>query len=307
MSNFYSSTSNSNAESSVIALDSRVSSSPQEQQSALLSKLRLGELLSRSLNLRDILETFSLEIQTALPHSGYRYQHHEDRFNVTLGSLASNEIRYGLSIQNQSLGDLMLYREERFSANELALFEELLCALLFPLRNALMYEKAMYSAHIDALTGLSNRSAMDGQLPREIHLAQRHQQEVVLMVLDLDGFKTVNDQCGHDVGDRVLRNAAKVMQQAMRATDLLYRYGGDEFVAALPQTTVEGALDVAQRIRQGVEKLELVECGSRRVGFSISIGVASLQVGEKFDDLFQRADQAMYHAKRTGKNRIEAA
>ena len=166
-----------------------------------------------------------------------------------------------------------------------------------------MYQIALKSAYRDPLTGLNNRMAMEKNLPREIDLAKRHSQSMALLMMDLDGFKQINDGCGHDVGDQVLRDVAQVISQVVRNTDLVYRYGGDEFVGGLAQTDIHGAIDVSERIRSSIDELELDGCGADdRV--QISIGITLVRHGDSFLSAFKRADKALYQAKINGKNQI---
>ena len=173
-----------------------------------------------------------------------------------------------------------------------------MCSLLYPIKNALMYQIALKSAYRDPLTGLNNRMAMEKNLPREIDLAKRHSQS-----MDLDGFKQINDSCGHDVGDQVLREVAQVISHVVRNTDLVYSYGGDEFVGGLGQTDLHGAIDVSERIRSSIDELDLDGCGTvDRV--QISIGITLVRQGDCFLSAFKRADKALYQAKINGKNQI---
>ncbi|MCK4709194.1 MAG: GGDEF domain-containing protein, partial [Gammaproteobacteria bacterium] len=228
----------------VIALDSR---KPEQVVSdkQYLKILQLTDLLSRHLNLEDILKVFSHEIKSLIPHSSYRYISELNETRIKFGKLNRHSLHYNLTIEEVDLGELTLYRKEPFSSNEVCQFEEILCSLVYPLKNALMYHIAITSAYKDPLTNINNRAAMDKLLPREIRLAKRHDQRMALMIMDLDGFKQINDNYGHDAGDRLLKKIAEIVTSRLRDTDMLFRYGGDEFVAALPLTEIQGAIDVA--------------------------------------------------------------
>jgi diguanylate cyclase (GGDEF)-like protein len=157
-----------------------------------------------------------------------------------------------------------------------------MCALIYPQKNALMYQIALKSAYRDPLTGLNNRTSMEKYLPREIDLAKRHSQSMALLVMDLDGFKQINDQCGHDVGDHVLREVGQVISHVVRNTDLVYRYGGDEFVGGLAQTDLHGAIDVCERIRASIDELDLKDYGvNRKVQVSIGITLVRTATGRR--------------------------
>ena len=288
--------------SPVVALDSRKTEQVTSDKK-FLKILQLSDLLSRTLDIEDVIKQFSEEVQNSIAHTAYRFV--SDRMDgpVSKGDIARYSMNYSLTLHEQLLGDLTVYRHKRFSSNEVCEFEDLLCGIIYPVKNALMYQTALRSAYIDPLTELGNRTAMESFLPREIGLAKRHEHSMAIMVIDLDGFKQVNDSCGHDKGDLYLQSVGQVLKDAVRNTDLSYRYGGDEFVSALPQTDMQGALDVAERVRAGVANIELKDCESD-VEVSVSIGVTMVLSGDDYPKVFKRADKALYKAKQSGKNRI---
>lgn len=289
----------------VIALDSR---KPDQVVSdkQYLKILQMTDLLSRHLVLEDIIRVFSEEVKPLVPHSSYRYTSEMQQIHIKQGRLNRQSLHYHLTIQQMDLGELTLYRKDPFSANEVCQFEELLCALVYPLKNALMYHIAITSAYRDPLTEINNRAAMDKLLPREIRLAKRHDQRLAMMIMDLDGFKTINDNCGHDEGDLLLKKVAQEIKRNLRDTDMLFRYGGDEFVAALPQTEVQGAIDVADRILGSIRQITIKEC-PEFADIGMSIGLSMLHAGDDFKKYFKRVDQALYKAKQSGKHRVIVA
>ncbi|MFT5548850.1 MAG: diguanylate cyclase (GGDEF)-like protein [Candidatus Azotimanducaceae bacterium] len=265
--------------------------------------LELSDLLSRSLELEKIVETFSNEIKNEVPHVGFHYDFSEIGTSFSQGDEAVYSANYRLSVQNVSIGELTFFRDRSFSSEEICDLEDLLCALVYPVKHAVMYRTLLKSAYSDPLTGLNNRTSMEKCLPREVDLAKRHQQSMAILVMDLDGFKEINDNHGHDIGDQMLREVGQVIHKAVRNTDLLYRYGGDEFVGGLVQTDLEGAIYVSERIRSGVENLpSLTDLPSCRI--KISIGLTMVKFSDSFDQAFKRADKALYSAKLAGKNQI---
>ncbi len=286
----------------VIALDSR---KPEQVVSdkQYLKILQLTDLLSRHLDLEDIFKVFSIETGSLVPHNSYRYVSELHKARVKFGKLNRHSLHYHLTIEQMDLGEFTIYRKEPFSTNEVCQFEELLCSLVYPLKNALMYLIAIHSAYKDPLTNINNRAAMDKLLPREVRLAKRHDQRLAMMIMDLDGFKTINDSCGHDAGDRLLKKVAEVVMSRLRDTDMLFRYGGDEFVAALPLTDMQGAIDVADRILVGIKDMDLDGFDDfTEVG--MSIGLSMLHAGDDFNRFFKRVDKALYQAKNTGKHKV---
>jgi diguanylate cyclase (GGDEF)-like protein len=161
--------------------------------------------------------------------------------------------------------------------------------------------QAERNAHTDALTGLGNRHWMQVMFEREITRAQHADKTLCLMMIDVDNFKVFNDQYGHIAGDRVLVAVAEALREYLRPTDLIARFGGDEFAVLLPELTIEQAEQTAQRIREQVAGLSPP---SLSTAITISVGVAKHAAGENTTALVHRADGAMYEAKEQGRNRV---
>jgi len=157
-------------------------------------------------------------------------------------------------------------------------------------------------AHYDVLTGLPNRALLADRLEQETARARRTGERFAVLVFDLDGFKAVNDTWGHTAGDRLLAMAAERMRRSLRASDTVGRVGGDEFLALLPQTSEQGAMEAAEKLRLAIDAPFLLESGEARVGVSIGIAVHGVH-GEDSEALQRAADTALYDAKREGKNR----
>ncbi|MBH3471811.1 diguanylate cyclase [Pseudomonas putida] len=155
-------------------------------------------------------------------------------------------------------------------------------------------------AERDALTRIANRYRLDKTLQLECERAKRFRQPLSLIAMDMDDFKPINDRYGHARGDAALVRVAENLRTCQRELDLLARWGGDEFVLVLPQTTLRDALEVAVRLRQVIEQLEPV--GDCRL--TLSYGVVQWQEGEDQPALLARADKALYRAKAAGKNTI---
>lgn len=268
-----------------------------------LRVLQLSDLLSRHLEIPQIIEAFMAEIADNGNYCGYRFSCDELTAVVESGMSEGFTAVYRLKLRNRTLGELTLFKPTSFNSRELCELEDLMCSLIYPIKNALMYQIALMSAYRDPLTGLNNRLAMEKNLPREIDLAKRHRQSMALLVMDLDGFKQINDSFGHDIGDQVLREVAEVICQVVRNTDLVYRFGGDEFVGGLAQTDVHGAIDVCERIRTSVDSLNLGAFGVTGQ-VQVSIGITLVRQGDCFLSTFKRADKALYQAKLNGKNQI---
>jgi diguanylate cyclase (GGDEF)-like protein len=162
-------------------------------------------------------------------------------------------------------------------------------------------------ASVDALTGVPNLRGVESFANRAMRTARATLEPLSVLAIDVDRFKSINDSHGHAVGDRVLQQIARACHEAMRDGDLLGRVGGEEFLAVLPGTKLDHALDVAERLRTRVAGLQLADLPDS-IHPTISIGAAEMQPEDSdFDALKQRADEAMYRAKETGRNRVIGA
>lgn len=163
------------------------------------------------------------------------------------------------------------------------------------------YMEAQLDAYTDFLTGLRNRRYLELALERELFRVQRYGRPLSLVVLDLDGFKAVNDTHGHEAGDRVLKALATCLEGHIRQSDRAVRLGGEEFAVLLPETDLAHALALSERLRQAVARLKVPPAGP----LTASFGVAQASPTDSPLSLLKRADEALYRAKRQGKNRVE--
>ncbi len=154
----------------------------------------------------------------------------------------------------------------------------------------------------DRLTGLFNRRKLDEVLIQEMERVGRYDQALSVAIVDVDRFKLINDQYGHQRGDLVLTSIARILQRGLRKTDILGRWGGEEFMVICPNSTLVGATAMAEHMRQMVEDFDFALAGRT----TCSIGVAQLEHGESADAMIARADAALYRAKEAGRNRVEA-
>jgi len=198
---------------------------------------------------------------------------------------------------------LTVSRGYRFSDSEINLVEDLLCKLVYPLRNSLQYARALDAALTDMLTQLPNRQAYKNTIEREIDLAHRLKLPLSLMVLDIDYFKKINDSFGHQVGDDTLCRVADTLLSSLRRSDALFRIGGEEFAIVLSHSNHEAALQAAERLRMAINELNQTNT-EQKFPISVSIGLADLCVGESADSLFLKADEALYQAKFAGRNQV---
>jgi two-component system cell cycle response regulator len=170
-------------------------------------------------------------------------------------------------------------------------------------------QNSMELAITDPLTGLHNRRYLDSHFGALFDEAAARGRQISVLLLDIDRFKAINDSYGHDAGDEVLREFAVRVRAHTRGIDLLARYGGEEIVVAVPDTAVDGAEAVAERIRERIEATPFpIHRGTRAIPVTVSIGVAARQAGDTAaGEMLKRADLALYRAKQDGRNRVVAA
>jgi diguanylate cyclase (GGDEF)-like protein len=161
-------------------------------------------------------------------------------------------------------------------------------------------------ATTDPLTRLLNRRALLERLSREVDRAKRYESMLTLLLLDIDHFKRINDERGHLVGDGVLRQIGALVEASVRTVDIAARYGGEEFVLLLPETSQDGGIIFAERLRESIERYPFDPTSEEPLHLTASIGVATFPSPrvESTEDLFARADEALYRAKSSGRNQV---
>lgn len=267
--------------------------------------LRISNALQSSLHVQDVIHAFTNEITRVVHHTTVHYKNAAVKINISEGQQSHNRCSYELNLLGNSLGEIEFYNAEPFSDDDQMLLEVMLCALIYPLRNALLYERALTIALRDPLTGLNNRGSFDASLKQQVSIAHRHGNPLSVVMLDVDLFKSTNDSYGHLVGDEVLCSVADAIVKCTRDSDIVFRYGGEEFVVILNNTESPGAAMLAERIRLCVENTE-VSPDHSRLRVTISAGVACYRTGDDPLQLLGRADEMLYRAKSRGRNRIAA-
>lgn len=167
------------------------------------------------------------------------------------------------------------------------------------LRQQMTHLMAFTEVRTDPLTGVRNRRALDEVLAGMFAMKTRYDQAFSVVIFDIDHFKRINDEQGHLTGDRVLRTFAAMLSDSVRETDVVARYGGEEFVIIMPQTELESAATFCERLRSAVERTTMVD-----LQITVSGGVAAAHDGDDVQSLLNRADEALYHAKEGGRNRV---
>ena len=196
---------------------------------------------------------------------------------------------------------LLLKNDSQVSKDDMRLISESLSILLQPLKRSFDYEEIFSQAREDLLTGLPNRLVFEERIDCFIEQARRYGQPLTLAALDLDHFKEVNDTLGHPMGDKALQEVSRALEAEIRATDLLVRMGGDEFLLILPNTDMDDACHLSERLCQAIAKLN-IPAGENQLG--VSIGLAAWQPDMDKQTWLERADDILYQAKKNGRARV---
>ena len=275
---------------------------PESQDHVNTRVLALTGVLQKTLETNELFALFARELADYVKFDGLDYGLPCLQIDIRLGRQGKHSCQYRLVVAGEELGEMRLYRAAPFEPRELDIVENLLAALVYPLRNTLLYQRAVNSALIDPLTGVKNRTTMDNAIRREIELSRRHGSVMSVILLDIDHFKRINDRFGHLAGDQALRAVAQCAERTIRESDMLFRYGGEEFLILLSGTDSDDACLLAERIRQNVASIDS-KPGSR-LRLTVSLGVTSLTAEDTPSSLFERADAALYRAKQEGRDQV---
>lgn len=197
---------------------------------------------------------------------------------------------------------LILKKGHELTAEEIDLINHSFEILAECLRRGLEYEELFERASNDALTGLSNRRVFEERVHGMIESAKRHHHPLSMISMDLDKFKEINDNLGHQAGDEVLKSVATVLKNAVRTSDLLIRMGGDEFLLILDNTALGNARILAERLCAAVDGLNIWATDDIKLG--VSIGLSQLKHEETMQQWLERTDDILYHAKAEGRSRV---
>ena len=271
-----------------------------------LDHYEISSALQTTLEFTKLIPIFSSKIEKMIPHSAFVYTNTAFDLEIKSGVFTKHSCSYALKIEDQELGELTLTRNYRFDNAEIKLLETLLCCLIYPLKNATLFHQALKMAYTDPLTQTQNRTAFNDAVKREMSLALRHNKSLSIIFLDIDYFKKINDQHGHDCGDIALTSVARWIKESLRNSDVVFRVGGEEFVILLSDTDLVGAELLAERIRRTIEHHTLAY-DMATLNITASLGVGTLRHNDTVETFIKRTDDAMYKAKNNGRNQVLVA
>lgn len=209
-----------------------------------------------------------------------------------------------LVFDKKLIGGICFYTRSDTDYASFRFFDIMISELLAIFKMKYQYTEKEFMSVLDGLTGLYNRRQFELGLEQEFNRTKRHPADFSLAILDIDFFKKVNDTYGHQYGDYVLKTVSDLMKSSFRKTDLLYRYGGEELVMIMPETNIEGALIPVQRLRRAIEDYAF-EYNGVKAKVTASIGLTMNFVEfKKATELLKSADEALYKAKESGRNRV---
>ncbi|MBQ4844554.1 GGDEF domain-containing protein [Pseudoalteromonas sp. MMG013] len=259
---------------------------------------RLVEQLQTTLQLDEQLTLFADYAKRIIKLSGLQFHSSLGVAQMKDSDNQYTPYTFDLELNGEHLGQLVYFCQYQLSSSIQNKLRHLHSALLYPLRNALMYSRVLQLATKDSLTGLNNRSQFNDNLAQKLERSRRHHRSFSLMILDLDNFKAVNDIHGHKAGDDVLIEFANILKQSIRATDSVYRFGGDEFAVLIDDPEFPTNKLIAERIMATVQRCGLLA----NFGVTTSIGFTLAASHDCENVIFSRADKGLYKAKAAGRN-----
>jgi len=260
---------------------------------------------------RNTIKTLAFLTGERLTPEGVRPHVERMRFESRWMGTSDGRLKSHMSLpmvnEGKVLGVTSLHSDHRdaFDAQALQFFSLITYQMASAMRHSQVLSSMKDMAIYDTLTHLYNRRYLDQVLQVEFENSTLKRQPLSIIMVDIDHFKAINDQYGHDEGDRALVHVASLLKGSLRKHDIVARFGGEEFVVVIPKMTMRGAVVIAERIRRSVEGAPL-STGERKIHLTVSLGVASIPAiwPESKEELIKCADTALYEAKGKGRNRV---
>ncbi|MFK8078396.1 MAG: GGDEF domain-containing protein [Granulosicoccus sp.] len=276
----------------------------QQRLDVQLRQLEFNALLHRKLDLERLFECLLTEGQGFVRFDGLQFLAAERGADIMLGFSRQHRQRFELKLGQRSLGEVILMRAKPFTARDERDSERLVESLVYPLDNALEHHKVTMKAMTDGATGLRNQRAMDDLLPREIRLARRVEEPMAAILISVDYLESISEHHGTNVGEQAWQSVAETLTGRLRESDLIFRTERDEFCILLSQTGLDGALVLAERLRQEVDRC--VSYDNVQFVLTASAGVTELSVTDDAHTLVSRASDALTLARTAGRNQVRA-
>ena len=267
-----------------------------------LRQLEFNALLHRKLDLDLLFECLLTEGQAFVAFDGLQYIASEAGHDLLLGASRQHRQRFELKLGDRSLGEVILMRGKKFSSREERDAERLVESLVYPLDNALHHYSAVLRAMTDGATGLRNQTALNKQLPREIRLVRRIEEPLSLLLVSVDYLESISEHHGSDVGEQAWQSVSEALTMRLRQTDYIFRTDDDCFCIVLTQTPLDGAIALAERLRQKVDRC--VSYDNVQFVLTASAGVTELGTSDDADTLVSRARDALKSARTVGRNQV---
>lgn len=268
----------------------------------------LSHLLQLSLDTEKILQLFFKQIKHDFKLSKLLYTNNQgnQNINILLGNKITpvkfnikNVKKYELFHQQEYLGELDLISQVKLNPAKTIELKSYINLLILPLRNSLLYTKALKDTRIDPLTQTGNRLALFEDLNYHFNFSTRYNTPLSIIFIDIDFFKQINDQYGHILGDKILINLSQSLKNIIRKSDMVYRFGGEEFVILLENTNQNGVLNLAKKFKAFFNTNKIHD-----LNVTISMGIATRDSTDSIESLIDRADRALYKAKAKGRNKF---
>lgn len=282
------------SEFNAFRLFSRANHIDSERSNALIEQLQV------TLDPEKLLNAFAMEASKYCDFSGLYFKSNGLTAAARGCKKAKFERLFELTLNNELVGVLTYHINSPIHLDQVKILNELHKCLLYPLRNALQYQYALSLAMQDALTSLGNRRYFDQQLKRAMHHAKRQASPLGLLVCDLNKFKMINDNFGHQIGDEILVQFSNALKASVRDSDSLFRFGGDEFVILVENASQQSLNAIKQRVYLALESNFLLN----KYQVSCSLGYTFMNNADDERSLFDRADKALYHQKMSIINKL---
>ena len=263
--------------------------------------------LQTSLSVNQVIETFFFSVQSSLKANGIGYEFPLLYKHIQHGEKTDNSYSYLIEIDNDTWGDITIFFAADLNNNLKSRLDEFVSAIIFPLRNAIQYESTVAIAENESNLGLPSWNFLESQITREAKLAIRQKQFLSLVLIDIDHFTQLKEKNGSLFSDIIIRHIYETIQNSLRDTDILYRFGYDQFSLIFREIQASDAAIIAERIKKSLSNHELLDSDNKRVRLTVSIGIAELINNNSVDSLYERTYNALKLAKNSGRNQIKVA